>query len=113
MYKNELRKRGDINSAITNLFSGRYPNKYTNNSLNYFDNLKKELEARKTKEGKISFRKNLLEHQNKINYTNEIQRIRGILSQNDTRLPAGTIQHLKDRVEKLKKLGGQISDEIK
>ena len=114
MYKNKLNKnRVDINGAITSLFSGRYPNTYTNNSLNYFENLKKELEAHKTKKANILFRKNLLEHQNKINYTNELNRIRGEISRNDTRLPAGTIKHLKDRVDKLKKLGAQIVDEIK
>ena len=84
-----------------------------NYSQPYFTNLKNFLEAQQNKTASILYRKNLLEHRDKINYTNEIQRIRGILSQNDTRLPAGTIQHLKDRVEKLKKLGGQISDEIK
>ena len=46
MYRRELRKRGDINSVdinrrITSLFSGTYPNRYTNNSLNYYENLKK------------------------------------------------------------------------
>jgi len=61
----------------------------------------------------ILFRKNLIENQNKMNYTNELNRIRGILSQNDTRLPIGTVKKLKERVEKLKELGGQISDEIK
>lgn len=84
-----------------------------NYSQPYFTNLKNFLEAQKNKSASILYRKKLLEHRDKVNYTNEIQRIRGEISINETRLPPGTIQNLKDRVEKLKKLGGQITDEIK
>ena len=113
MYKKELRKRGDINDAITQLFNRKYPNKHINNSLKYYEDLNRELEARKTKSARILYRKQLLENQNKMNYTNEVNRIRGILSQNDTRFPIGTREKLKERIEKLKELGAQISDEIK
>lgn len=111
MYRRELRKRADINSSINNLFSGSYPNRYTNNSLNYYDNLKKELEARKTKKGRILFRKNLLESQDKINYTNELDRIRGELSRYDTRFPILTLENLYNRALTLKKLGAKITNE--
>ena len=87
--------------------------KKDNHSHQYFKNLKDFLEAQKTKSASLLYRKKLREHQDKINYTNEIQRLRGELSKNDTRLPAGTIKTLKDRVEKLKELGGKIVDEIK
>ena len=87
--------------------------KKDNHSHQYFKNLKDFLEAQKTKSASVLYRKKLREHQDKINYTNEIQRLRGELSKNDTRLPAGTIKTLKDRVEKLKELGGKIVDEIK
>ena len=87
--------------------------KKDNHSHQYFKNLKDFLEAQKTKSASVLYRKKLREHQNKINYTNEIQRLRGELSKNDTRLPPGTIKTLRDRVEKLKALGGQIVDEIK
>ena len=110
MYKNKLRKRGDINSAnITRVFTATNHN----NSLNYFENLKKELETRKARFGRMLFRRKLQEHQDKVNYTNEIQRLRGELSRNDTRLPDGTIDTLKARIAKLKDLGGQIVHEIK
>ena len=75
--------------------------------------MKDFLEAQKTKSASVLYRKKLREHQDKINYNNEIQRLRGELSKNDTRLPAGTIKTLKDRVEKLKELVGKIVDEIK
>ena len=83
-----------------------------NYSQRYFKNLKDFLEAQKSKSSSVLYRKNLLEHRNKVNYTNEIQRIRGVLSINDTRLPTGTINVLKDRITKLKELGGQIVDKI-
>ena len=53
------------------------------------------------------------EHQNKVNYTNEIQRIRGELTRNNTRLPIGTRERFEERVKHLKELGGQIADETK
>ena len=70
------------------------------------------MEAQKTKAASVMYRKKLREHQDKINYANEIQRLRGELSRTDTRLPAGTIKTLKDRVEKLKELGGRELDKI-
>ena len=108
MYKEELRRRGDINDAITHLFSGSYTNKYNNNSLNYYENLKKELIERKMKKPRILFRKKLLEDQNKMNYINEVNRIRGTLSQNDTRFPIGTREKLIQRINDLKKLVDEI-----
>lgn len=84
-----------------------------NYSQKYFKNLKDFIEAQKSKSASILYRKQLLEHRNKINYTNELDRIRGELSRNDTRLPIGTREMLESRKETLIKLGGQIVDEIK
>ena len=50
MYCDRLRKRSDINASITHLFSGSYPNKYANAHTTFFENLQKELDARKTKQ---------------------------------------------------------------
>ena len=107
MYQNKLRKRGDINSAASNKY---ITGNNHNNSLNYFDNLKKELESRKSRFARILFRRKLREHQDKENYTNEIQRLRGEISRNAPRLPPGTIETLKDRIANLVALGGQITD---
>ena len=60
--------------------------------INYFKNLKDQLEAHRTKQSSIMFRRKLLENQTKQNYANELHRIRGYLSQNDTRLPIGTVR---------------------
>ena len=80
-----------------------------NYSQQYFKNVKDFLEGQKSKSASVLYRKNLLEHQ-KNNYTNEILRIRGEISRNDTRLP---ISKMKERIEHLIKLGGNIVDKIK
>ena len=74
------------------------------NQIKYLEQVKKELEARKSKVGNISYRKKLRENQNKENYLTELHRIRGVLTENDHRLPIGTRDRLKNREEKLKKL---------
>lgn len=84
-----------------------------NYSQRYFKNLKDFVEAQKSRSSALLYRRKLKEHQDKVNYTNEIQRLRGELSKNDTRLPIGTRNTLKDRIAKLKELGGHIVDEIK
>ncbi len=105
-------KKVKPNEVIINYFSGTYPNKHMRNQINYFQNVKRELEARQTKAANTLYRNQLREHQNKINYVNELHRLHGVLSQNDTRLPIGTRERLKSRVEHLKKLGATITNEI-
>jgi hypothetical protein len=79
-------------------------------NLHYLNNLKDTLEANQTKASSILFRKQLLEHQNKMNYTTELSRIRGELSQ--TNLPYQTRLELLERKKRLEKLGGEIVDRI-
>jgi len=74
------------------------------NQLKYLEQVKRELEARTSKVGNISYRKKLRENQNKENYLTELHRIRGVLTQNDHRLPIGTRERLKNREEELKHL---------
>ena len=74
------------------------------NQLKYLEQVKRELEARKSKVGNISYRKKLRENQNKENYLTELHRIRGVLTTNDHRLPIGTRDRLTQREEELKKL---------
>ena len=81
-----------------------------NHSKLYFKNLKDFLEAQQSKTSNVLYRNKLMEHQKKINYTNEVNRIRGELSRNDTRLPMGTRKTLEERVANLKKLGAYIAD---
>ena len=79
-------------------------------NLHYLKNLKDTLEAHQTKAASIMFRKQLMEHQNKVNYTTELSRIRGELSK--TNLPYQTKQELLDRKKRLEKLGAEIVDRI-
>ena len=74
------------------------------NHLKYFENFKKELEAKKTKVANLNYRIKLKQMQDKENYVNEIHRIRGVLSQNDNRLPIGTRDRLNQRIKEIENL---------
>ena len=74
------------------------------NHLKYFENLKKELEAKATKVANLNYRKKLKQQQDKDNYVNEIHRIRGVLSLSDNRLPIGTRERLQNRIKEIEKL---------
>ena len=67
------------------------------NQMKYLEQLKQELENRKSKMANISYRKKLRENQNKENYLTELHRIRGVLSQSENRFPIGTRDRLKSR----------------
>ena len=73
------------------------------NQMKYLEQIKKELEARKSKVANISYRKKLRQMQDKENYLTELHRIRGVLSQNDNRFPI-TKERLTQRTEELKNL---------
>jgi hypothetical protein len=76
------------------------PDQYIS-KLNY-ENLVKTMELRETREKSIHFRKNLLEKQKTNNYTSELDRRRGDLSQ--TVLNGKTRAHLENRKAELKHL---------
>ena len=71
----------------------------------YWKRVKDQLEAYNTKVASIALRKNILEYQNRINYSNEMSNIRGVLG--SKRLPFQTVARLKSRHEELKRLGGR------
>ena len=85
-------------------------NKQRDMQLHQLENVKKELEMRHAKSNSILLRKKLMDHQNKLNYTNELDRIRGQMAESDSRFPIGTKQRLAHRAFELKKLGAQIID---
>jgi len=82
--------------------------KYRNMQLHQLDNMKRELEAKRAKAQSIELRNKMLEYRDKINYQNEIDRITGYLSQNDTRFPIGDLSRLRKRQQELKKLVDHI-----
>ena len=73
------------------------------NQMKYLEQLKQELENRKSKVANISYRKKLRQMQDKENYLTELHRIRGVLSQADNRFPI-TKERLTQRTEELKNL---------
>ena len=77
---------------------------YKDAQLKYLDQVKKELEARQTQVSNISYRKKIKAQQDKENYLTELHRIRGVLSQNSTRLPDGTRDRLNQRIKQIKNL---------
>jgi len=71
----------------------------------YWKQVKDRLEAANSKQASIAFRKKLLDDQKRMNYSNEYERINGIL--NHSSLPSRTIEGLKKRREDLKALGAK------
>ena len=78
-------------------------NRMYGNQLKYLEQVKKELEAKKSKVASISYRKKLKQQQDKENYLTELHRIRGALSQADNRFPI-TKERLIQRTQELKKI---------
>jgi hypothetical protein len=79
----------------------------------YFAHVRDQLELQKYKAQSIEARKNMLDGQKRLNYTQELDRIRGILSQTNPALRTETIDNLKRRQDELKSMGAKIVDEIK
>ena len=71
----------------------------------YWKRVKDQLEAYNTKVASIAYRKKILDNQKRINYSNEMSNIRGVLG--SKRLPFQTVSRLKTRHEELKRLGGK------
>ena len=73
----------------------------------HWKRVKDQLEAYNTKVSSIALRKNIIDYQNRNNYSNEMANIRGVLG--SKRLPFQTVYRLKERHDELKKLGGKES----
>ena len=80
------------------MFNNNLVEKQKKKSLHYLRQLKAILEARETKAKSIHFRNNLLERQKVANYQNELDRMKGGLTQAELKgLTAGAF---KSRLEK-------------
>ena len=71
----------------------------------YWKRVKDQLEAYSTKVSSIALRKKILDDQTRINYSNEMSNIRGVLG--SKRLPFQTVSRLKTRHDEVKRLGGK------
>ncbi len=68
------------------------------------------MDAHQTKASSIEIRKKWLERQKVDNYQNEYDRIRGMIAQNDRK--GVSVEHLKNRKNKLEELGAKAIDGI-
>ena len=83
---------------------------YTKMQSHQLENLKKELELKQVGPQSNAMRHKLLEYRDKINYQNEMDRIRGYLTRAGPRLPQTTVERLRKRQKELKKLGAKIAN---
>ena len=73
----------------------------------YFKHLKNMLEVHQIKAQSIDMRNNIIERQNRLNYTLELERINGILSQTSPGLRHDSVANLKLRKAVLESLGAE------
>ena len=73
----------------------------------YCKHVKNLLEERQSKVQSIDKRNQIIERQNRLNYTLELERINGILSQTTPGLRHDSIAHLKLRKSLLESLGAE------
>ena len=71
----------------------------------YWKRVKDQLEAYNTKVASIAYRKKILDDQKRINYSNAMSNIRGVLG--SKLLPFRTVSRLKNRHDELKRLSGK------
>ena len=79
---------------------------YRQQNLDYLLNLKKQLEAREAKVQNMAFKRRLLEGQMKANYESEMSRLKGEM--HNPRIPETSLEHLKQRYDKLTELSDAI-----
>ena len=106
MYAAQLRQKPEFSHLPKPKYTVSHLSKMQTHQL---ENLKRELELKQAKQQSTAMRNKLLQYRDKVNYQNELDRIRGYLSSYDTRFPLGTVKRLRDREYELKKLGAQIT----
>ena len=106
MYAAQLRQKPEFSHLPKPKYTVSHLSKMQTHQL---ENLKRELELKQAKQQSTAMRNKLLQYRDKVNYQNELDRIRGHLSSYDNRFPIGTVKRLRDRESELKKLGAQIT----
>jgi len=106
MYAAQLKRKPEFKDITR---SSDKLNTFSKMQTHHLENIKKELELKKAKAQSIAMRNKMLEYRDKVNYSNELERIRGYISSRDTRFPIGTVERLKNREEELKKIGAHIT----
>ena len=80
--------------------------------LAHYGRMKKLLEAHQTKAALTAFRRKTMDDQNRLNYQQEYDRIRGLLSHNLTGLGQRSIERMRERRDELENLGAQAINKI-
>jgi hypothetical protein len=106
MYAAQLKRKPEFKDITR---SSDKLNTFSKMQTHHLENIKKELELKKAKAQSIAMRNKMLDYRDKVNYSNELERIRGYISSRDTRFPIGTVERLKNREDELKKLGAHIT----
>ena len=78
----------------------------------HYGRMKKMLEAHQTKAALTAFRRKTMDDQNRLNYQQEYDRIRGLLSHNLTGLGQRSIERIRERRDELENLGAQAVNKI-
>ncbi len=107
MYAAQLRTKPQFQHLKSPSYT---PSHYSKMQTHQLENLKRELELKRAKAHSTVMRQKTLEYRDKINYQNELDRIRGYLSRAGPRMPQTTVVRLKEREKKLKELGAQITN---
>ena len=105
MYAAQLRQKAEFKHIPKPKYA---LNHYSKMQTHQLENLKRELELKQAKAQSTAMRNKTLQYRDKINYQNELDRIRGYLSHNNFTL--GTGKRLRDREYELKKLGAKITN---
>ena len=85
---------------------------YFNTNLDYYKKMKQLLEAKQTQVDLISLRRKAIQDSNRLNYQNEYDRIRGLLSNRNEGLRGNTRERLEQRQAELEALGAQAFNKI-
>ena len=108
MYAAQLRQKPEFSHLPKPKYTVNHLSKMQTHQL---ENLKRELELKQAKQQSTAMRNKLLQYRDKVNYQNELDRIRGELSKTGPRFAeTPTIRRLKRREEELKKLGAEIAN---
>ena len=85
---------------------------YFQTNLDYYKDMKQLLDARNTQVELLSLRRKAIQDSNRLNYQNEYDRIRGLLSKRNEGLIGNTRERLEQRQDELMALGAQAVNNI-
>ena len=105
MYAAQLRQKAEFKHLPKPKYAS---NHYSKMQTHQLENLKRELELKQAKVQSTAMRNKTMQYRDKINYQNELDRIRGYLASYANHFPIGTVKRLRDREYELKKLGAKM-----